>query len=1017
MPELQEHAELAEIGDPREDKGAVEEDATDAPLAETEQAMAILNEDMDSRTSLAGRKRNLQELAHGDKANSDEENDERLRKRVKDHQDPPLVGGLEASITSPPMQVSLPTQVEADTGHRSASEPSVFRLLQEESERSQVAGAESHSLFNVVGKGSEAQDSVPAPMGSTQPVAMPSSSWNGGVSTGLRTSFGGKVRSSFGLRSTTTPAIGFSDTAAPVDPVGADSVTSSVLSTSVNSPIVAPASELNKEGQDDPEGEDKAVHLKSIFAQFREPAPSKLATPSVTRDTDSTGGDSRHAADGSDDLASQNLSTTSQNRHVPFRKLKKAARNNLRPEDRAKYDAAAIAHNAQKREKRERKRGRKAAKQAVSIIGEPEVSTGSRSHEDKSPDQNTTTSDDEGVQSQEQDTAIDTSQAESQQNVLSAPTPFKRLGKKEVSRLSKNDRDEYNRALNAHLVADRIAKNRTKKEARRQRIEEELPIASQQAEAAIQRNYPLSANDAAISDMISRGETFYPKKLEKVPFYHCGVGEWDLHEVFGTDGKPLQIQDFSFNVFAPVFLSRFPKDWYKINRRTLVGAFGNYVPPYYKHVGVESDAFLKCRATATDLSAITVEEAQILADQISRRRPDPSQVSKTLPKASNASISESASAIHEEGDITMNDVETSIAPADDEPFDMDLRQAELYLQQRYYPWSNLNILRCLACSKTGHHTLECPLMKCTICQTSGIHSEAMCPQKKRCDKCRERGHKTEACKEKLSLSKSEMSCDICHSTDHLEMACHYVWRSFDPNPEEILTVQDIPIECYTCGYSGHFGPECGLHRGTVFSGGLTWSKHNLNMYVDLSSANRALSAGRDYSIPAKGPKRGNANDPITIDDESDAEPFIRPKVLPSHPKGGKIQMQPIQQKQQPSQQKNPKGKKNKNKNKQHQPQPQPQTKYHRDLNPPRASRPDFGSDMPLNSLLQNPPSGPRGGGPSNFGNTSQGGRGGGGAGRGGRGGGGGGGPSGPSRAERRRMADQAGARSVPPGGY
>ncbi|KAH7407431.1 hypothetical protein BKA64DRAFT_705840 [Cadophora sp. MPI-SDFR-AT-0126] len=986
MAALQESAELAGIGSPQEDKGAHEEDPTDAHLAEPQQIMAPVNEDMDSRTSLAGRKRDLQDTGYGEKADSDEENGERLRKRVKDHQDPPLVVGPEASITSPPVQAPTLAPAEADTGHRPpASEPSVSRLLQQESERSQVPGAESQSRSNLVGNGSEGQASAPVPRGST-PVAMPSSSWNGGISTGLRTSFGGKARSSFGLRST-TPVIGLSNTAAPAYPVGDDSVPSSALSTDLKSPIIAPVSELNKEEQVGLDCGDKAVHLKSIFAQLRESAPSKVAMPPVAHDTNSASEGFRQLANGVEDIASQESTTTSQNQHLPFRKLKKAERLNLSPEDRAEYDAAAQL--AKKKEKRERKRARKAAKQTVSTVEESEASTGSRSYEDKSNDQNTTTSDDEGLQEETKAIAMDTNQGGSQQNVLSVSTPFEKLNKAAVRRLNEKDRDEYNRALNAHLVADRMAKKLAKKEAKRQRIQAQFPTASQEAEAAIRRNYPLSATDAVIRDKMNRGETFYPQKPANVPIYQSSAGTWELHEVLDFDGKPLQIQDFSFNIFAPFFISRFPKDWSMISRKTLVGAFGNYLTPYYKHVGVESDVFKKCRSTATDSSAITVEEAQSLADQILSRRLDLLQSPKIAPSVSGTSMLE---ATHDEGDITMDGAQTSIAPAHDEPFDMELRQAELYLQQRYYPSSDLNILRCLACSKTGHHTLECPLMKCTVCQTIGVHSEAMCPQKKRCDKCRERGHKTEACKEKLSLPKSEMSCDICHSTDHLEMACHYIWRSFDPRPEEIFTVQDIAVECYTCGYSGHFGPECGLHRGTVFSGGLTWSKHNLNMYVDPSSNRRALSAGKDYSIPAKGPKRGNASDPITFDDESDAEPFIRPKVLPSHPKSGMIQVQPLQQNRQA-----PKKRQKKNKNKQANAPPQaPPPSYHRTLNPPRASRPNFGPDYPFRNP-PNPPSGPGGGGPNQFENADRGGRAGSGMGRRGRGV--------PTKAERRRMAD------------
>ncbi|KAK0100901.1 hypothetical protein ONS95_007345 [Cadophora gregata] len=998
MADPQEPAELAGEGDLREDKGMRQEDSTRAPMAEAEQATAIVNEDMDSRTSLAGRKRNLQGLGHGDKENGEEVDDERLRKRVKDHQDPPLEGGLVAGITSPPLEVLSVAQAEADTGHQSsASEPSVFKLLQEESQKSQGPGAESHSIFNLMGKGP--RDS--APNGSTKSAAVPSASWNGGISTGLRTSFAGKARSSFGLKSTTTPALVFQDTVTSADPVGGVSGTSSVLSTYAESPIVPSSSELNKEEQDNLDSEEKKLHLKAIFAQFREPAASKVVMPPVNNDKNATGATSRYTAKVDDDRAQS--STAGQDQHVPFRKLKKAARDNLSPVDRLQYNAALKAHNVAKREKRERKRGLKSKEQPASSLEESEVSTGSQSLEGKSPNPILITSDSEGHQDEENATKLDISQTG-----LKQPAPFVKLTKNQIKLLNEEQLEEYNRSVNTQLAQKRLEKKAMKAQSRI----EELQQASEKVSVAFTKtSSPSYTFPTSLTKMIESGKTFYARKLPAVPEYGNKNGSWKLYEILSTDAKPLQIHDVSFNRFAPYFLSCWKADWSSMTQKVLTAAFSIYVTNYYGHLIGVGSALESCRTTASASDAITLKDAKVLANQLLQHS-GPPQTLQTVPltiQPESVNISDpgiSKPYVNNDTDTMMEDAADTVASnaghevafanppdADEEPIDFDLRQAELYLQQRYYPSSDLNIMHCLACSKTGHKTLECPLMKCSICQTRGIHSEAMCPQKKRCNRCRERGHQTEACKEKLSLPKSEMSCDICHSPDHLEMACHYVWRSFDPRPEEIFTVQNIPVECYICGNSDHFGPECGLHRGVALSGGLTWSKHNLSMYVDPSSNNRAISAGKDYSIPPKGPKRGNANDPITIDEESDAEPFIRPKVLPSHPKGGKIQVQPVQQNQQAAT-------KNGKQNKSWQPAP-PSPPYQRHPNPPRASRPDFGFDYPFNNASQNPPLGPRGGGPNNFGDANRGGRGGRGIGR--RGGGV------PTRAERRRMANQAGA--------
>ena len=66
--------------------------------------------------------------------------------------------------------------------------------------------------------------------------------------------------------------------------------------------------------------------------------------------------------------------------------------------------------------------------------------------------------------------------------------------------------------------------------------------------------------------------------------------------------------------------------------------------------------------------------------------------------------------------------------------------------------------------------------------------------------------------------------------------------------------------------------------------------------MDPTSQRRAVGAGPDYSIPTRpsNPKRdftikGKASDPIMIDDDSEEESFIRPKVHPNQNPRGQIQ--------------------------------------------------------------------------------------------------------------------------------
>jgi hypothetical protein len=219
--------------------------------------------------------------------------------------------------------------------------------------------------------------------------------------------------------------------------------------------------------------------------------------------------------------------------------------------------------------------------------------------------------------------------------------------------------------------------------------------------------------------------------------------------------------------------------------------------------------------------------------------------------------------------------------------DVDFTDLEMALQQKYFPTASTEpmVRRCLTCAGAGHRTLDCPALTCALCGITGSHTAFTCPQSKRCSKCRQRGHQSGQCPEKLLPAESEvLGCDICNSKDHLEESCHFIWRSFAPKPEEISTVRDIAVHCYACGTSGHYGPDCGLRKkDRILSGGITWSKSNLQKYIDVNSRNRAISAGVDYSIPNRPRKdfsiRGRANNPITLDDSEDEDTgFVRPKI-------------------------------------------------------------------------------------------------------------------------------------------
>jgi hypothetical protein len=457
---------------------------------------------------------------------------------------------------------------------------------------------------------------------------------------------------------------------------------------------------------------------------------------------------------------------------------------------------------------------------------------------------------------------------------------------------------------------------------------------------------------------IAKGSTFYPRQSK--PTYRNRFGEFRISEVL-DQGKPIHVEQFSFNVFAPAFLANNRDKWEVISQKTLVSAFQIYIGSFYSHV-LGLAEWLRSTATAPD--ALTVEEAK---NQVQMRNSEglntstsavagggdngqsldhgptmflsPLSSANLIEQPENANAGDIAPEFPRPSDTTAdlelsddrgakilrsehprpggihtngmtsgsgtakkswnNDSRAmaSVAkaeamdlagasqslPEEVESMDIDIDEAELFLQQKYFPSGTASAVpRCLSCGQVGHNSSVCPVLSCTSCGTFGKHSTASCPLNMRCGKCRERGHSMEDCLEKLARANFEaIACDMCGSMDHLEIACHYIWRSFEPKPEETHRVSAIPVHCYRCGASDHYGPECGLHRGRILSGGRTWSRSNLQKYLDPASQQRALSAGVDYSITPRSNKqfsiKGKATDPIPIDD-SDDETFIRAKI-------------------------------------------------------------------------------------------------------------------------------------------
>jgi len=225
---------------------------------------------------------------------------------------------------------------------------------------------------------------------------------------------------------------------------------------------------------------------------------------------------------------------------------------------------------------------------------------------------------------------------------------------------------------------------------------------------------------------------------------------------------------------------------------------------------------------------------------------------------------------------------------------------EIQLVREYLPSMEINTERlCLRCAACGHTSFTCPYQTCSTCGEKDTHVSSACPQAQRCGKCLLLGHSMEDCLEKLLPAKSDTpGCKFCHSRDHLEIGCHEVWRSFQPQLDDIKKVCDIPLHCYACGGPGHYGPECGLHKTKLLSGGITWSKANFNLYYDSQSNDQGLSTNTDYSDNFPKPRlsiKGKSRHYVAEESEDDIRFFgARVPTKPSK-KPVNVKLQPKQQ--------------------------------------------------------------------------------------------------------------------------
>ncbi|KAI1097350.1 hypothetical protein F4804DRAFT_327837 [Jackrogersella minutella] len=310
------------------------------------------------------------------------------------------------------------------------------------------------------------------------------------------------------------------------------------------------------------------------------------------------------------------------------------------------------------------------------------------------------------------------------------------------------------------------------------------------------------------------------------------------------------------------------------------------------------------RAAAEDAFADTDLEALISKAQKTMQKRNPTETKSkgkdsTLPKVPNrvrelqkeiANIQKDTARIQKNTAKVPKEIVTSASNKDAEsepPSDEELRQLRLY-----FPRAKDPSRFCLCCSGIGHRAHECPLQQCKFCG-SREHTMFACPSKQRCSQCRQLGHSIETCQEKLALAADEQGgCAFCNA-EHADEDCSEIWRSFTLSDELHKKVKDIPAFCYTCGATGHYGPECGLpDRGGKVTGKTTWSEANRLLYVDQNSEEVALAwvdvdpaqlQNGNFHIPGRAKKQVHTHFVSSDDSEED---LIHPPIQRQGARGG-----------------------------------------------------------------------------------------------------------------------------------
>ncbi|OJD24942.1 hypothetical protein ACJ73_03689 [Blastomyces percursus] len=195
----------------------------------------------------------------------------------------------------------------------------------------------------------------------------------------------------------------------------------------------------------------------------------------------------------------------------------------------------------------------------------------------------------------------------------------------------------------------------------------------------------------------------------------------------------------------------------------------------------------------------------------------------------------------------------------------DLTRVDLETQARYIfldlEPEDLDLslpVTCIDCMKEGHLADICPNKECEHCGSWAVHESRFCPSRRRCQRCRERGHDAEACPSPLKGSAAEQPCDFCGSVDHTECECDLIWKLPKRNPTSGRIF--ISISCCHCTSNRHLIGDCPTRNFPMNSSSFSLKHFDPSMFSNLNTFPVNISGNESGSQRNSGYKiRGRAS--------------------------------------------------------------------------------------------------------------------------------------------------------------